>query len=120
MAPQVRLVQGKMLEEMCYDLQAGWGMSIKHYNHTVVNPIYGTGQGSVASPIIWVVMLNMLMQCQNNKGHGAQYFKPNGTLATKINVLGFVDDGLGQVRDNKSTEESMLKLLKRMTEDVKL
>ena len=109
--PNVCLVQGKTLEDMKYNLQTGFGISIENYKNSSATPIYGTGQGSAASPIIWVVILNTLITCHEKIGNGAKYFEPNGDIAVKINVVGFVDDCSGQVTfDNCDTE--ILEILK--------
>lgn len=74
--PNVCLVQGKMLEAMKYYLQTGFGISLKNYKNSRGTPIYITGQGNAASPIIWVVIRNTLLICHEEVGTGAQYFAP--------------------------------------------
>ena len=47
---------------MKYNLLTGLVISEQDYQHCQVYPIYGTGQGSTASPVIWVVILNNLIE----------------------------------------------------------
>ena len=118
--PNVCLVQGRTLQEMRYNLQTGFGISLEHYTNSSSTPIYGTGQGSAASPIIWVVILNTLICCHETQGNGAVYFDPTGNIAVKINVLGFVDDCSGQVTFS-DLDSKVLEILKtKMQTDAQL
>ena len=92
MPPKACAVQGSTLADMKYDLMTGLGLSELDYQHGVSHPIYGTGQGSAASPVIWIVLLNHLIDCHEKKGHGAGYISPDGKLALDLNAVGFVDD----------------------------
>lgn len=120
MPPNVCLVQGKTLEEMKYNLQTGWGISLDHYKHNAVYPIYGTGQGSAGSPIIWVVILNTLLHCHDLHGHGAIYYNPDATKSTKFNVVGFVDDCSSQVTSPNPGITNIDALLQVMQQDAQL
>ena len=118
--PNVCLVQGKTLSEMKYNLQTGFGISLENYSNSISTPIYGTGQGSAASPITWAVILNALITCHEEKGNGALYYDINGKIAVKINVLGFVDDCSGQTTFNDMDEQVLDVLKDKMQVDAQL
>ena len=77
MASTVCVVQGRTLHEMQFNLKTGLEISEDSYKHSIVYPIFGTGQGSSASPTVWIVILNLLINIHDQFGHGATYFSPD-------------------------------------------
>ena len=73
----VALVQGKTLQDVHYHLKTNLGVSEENYKHCEIHPIYGTGQGSGNSPIIWLVISSVLFNCYESKAHGATFECPD-------------------------------------------
>ena len=66
------------LEHTNYRLRTGLGVSESGYQHCNDFPIYGTGQGSGNSPIIWCFVSSILFQCaDNDRVQDAQYKYPD-------------------------------------------
>ena len=72
------------------------GLSDQWYTHDSEQPIYGTGQGSGNSPMIWCFLSSVLLDCYDKQAFGANYGLPDRSLTTKINMIGYVDDSNGQ------------------------
>ncbi|KAI2491874.1 hypothetical protein MHU86_22670 [Fragilaria crotonensis] len=70
-------------------------------------PIYGTGQGSGNSPMIWCFLSSLLFDCYDLRASPAQYCNPDWTNRNQVSMIGFVDDSNGQVNsffDHESPE----------------
>jgi len=85
-------VFARTLEEAKYKLKTMLGISETSYKHSRLLPIYGTGQGSGNSPVIWLLISNELFQCYESKAHGATFESPDRTQRIQIFMVGFVDD----------------------------
>eukprot|EP00957_Ditylum_brightwellii_P029260 2211800-Ditylum_brightwellii.AAC.1 len=48
----------------------------KFYQHCQAYPIYGTGQGSTNSPIIWLIISSTLFDIHDKLSHGATFCDP--------------------------------------------
>ncbi len=85
------------------------------------SPVYGTGQGSCASPSIWLQICLVLLDCHFQRSFGAYYASPDGETTFKTSMTGFVDDTKGQTNDMESEQVLPLqKLLTRMQSDAQL
>ena len=51
----------KALEFMKYTVQTVYGISEENYNVTPFAPLFGTGQGSEASPVVWLLLAVILL-----------------------------------------------------------
>ena len=85
--------QAKTLEQIRYHLKTALGISKKFYSHSNTTPVHGSGQGSCASPNIWLLISSILMQCLDLTVpgmlmHGIQ--KDDEVIQS--NIDGFVDD----------------------------
>jgi hypothetical protein len=72
------------------------GLSDEHYSHSEDQPIYGTGQGSGNSPMIWCFLSSALFDCYDNQAHGASYATPDKRYGMQLHMVGYVDDSNGQ------------------------
>jgi hypothetical protein len=79
-----------------YRLKTELGVSNEFYQHTVEHPIYGTGQGSGNSPMIWCFLSSVLFDCYETTANGASYELPDRSGRTNIYMVGYVDDSNGQ------------------------
>lgn len=60
-----------------YHIRTRLGLSDSSYSHTVDMPIYGTGQGSGNSPMIWCFLSSLLYDCYDSMAHPAQHCNPD-------------------------------------------
>jgi hypothetical protein len=74
-------------------------------------PVYGTGQGSCASPSVWLQICSILFDCHNQRSYRANYCSPDGYITFKTSMTGFVDDTKGQTKDLTSKEPLPLQQL---------
>jgi hypothetical protein len=56
-------VHAATLHEAKYKLKTVLGVSDEFYTHCECYPIYGTGQGSANSPVIWTIVSSVLFDC---------------------------------------------------------
>ena len=96
-AKQVTQLNAATRYQARYNIRAELGLSDTSYSYLSTMPIYGTGQGSGNSPMIWCFLSSILDDCYNLQAHPAQYYNPNWTDACSISMVGFVDDSDGQV-----------------------
>ena len=86
------------LEHATYWIRSELGVADDGYQHSAENPIYGTGQGSGNSPMIWCFLLNVLFQMNDELCHKAHYCRPDRTNPMDLGMIGFVDDSNGQTQ----------------------
>jgi hypothetical protein len=67
----------RTLEAAQYRLRTEIGLSEASYSHTAQTPIYGTGQGSGNSPMIWCFLSSTLFDCYETQAFGAIYETPD-------------------------------------------
>jgi hypothetical protein len=80
-----------------YKIRTELGLSATHYSHQPEAPIYGTGQGSGNSPMIWCFLSSLLFDAYEERAYPATYCNPDGSNASSLAMIGFVDDSNGQV-----------------------
>jgi len=86
----------RTLEQARYKLRTELGLSDTHYSHHHETPIYGTGQGSGNSPMIWCFLSSLLFNCYETQANGAYYATPDKHHHTQLHTVGYVDDSNGQ------------------------
>ena len=89
--------QATCLQNMRYAIKQVTGISINEYFSTLLEPLFGTGQGSGASPAIWlclvVILLNSLDRISKEDGiPGLSFTDPWNELLAAWRVGAFVDD----------------------------
>ncbi len=103
-----------VLAQMKYHIKTGYGIS-EIFIHSVVNAVlFGTGQGSGASPAVWltlsVVLLNSLRQLASK---GMRFMNPSKTIVVERHSNAFVDDaqnGLNDVAEDSPWDLPTLRL----------
>jgi hypothetical protein len=86
-------MQSTTLMNTKFRLSTAIGESKETYQHSINTPIYGTGQGSCASPSIWLFISSFLMMILEKEAHGMVIYdilKDKTEIVTWIE--GFVDD----------------------------
>ncbi len=81
-------LHGVTLEQMRYHISTEFGISKESYKHLNEPPVYGTGQGSCASPSVWLQICSVLFDCHDQQSYGANYSSPDGTIKFKASMTG--------------------------------
>ncbi|KAI2502674.1 hypothetical protein MHU86_11799 [Fragilaria crotonensis] len=89
--------QAETLRTMQYSVKHAYGTASQAYTGSETEPLFGTGQGSGASPAIWlglvVILLNALDRISDeDEIPGLDFSDPWNDLRTKWRVGAFVDD----------------------------
>jgi hypothetical protein len=113
-------IHANFLRQAKYYLKTKLGLSEEAYSHCRLHPIYGTGQGSANSPVIWALISSRLFDTHTARAHGATFFSPDRTLQFQIFMIGFVDDCNGCVNDFVNPDQSPKVILERATADAQL
>jgi hypothetical protein len=74
---QVTLTNVRTLQHASYHIRTNLGLSESCYSHSEETPIYGTGQGSGNSPMIWCFISSLLYNCYNTQAYPVTYSIPN-------------------------------------------
>lgn len=80
------------LKNMRFKIRTTAGDSNQTYQHCDDTPVHGTGQGSCASPCLWLLVSNMLLKTHSKQAYGMTRHNvlSNDTFFTTAE--GFVDD----------------------------
>jgi hypothetical protein len=117
----VVMVNATTLREAKYHLKTALGVSDTFITHSTAWPLYGTGQGSGNSPMIWCFISSTLFDCHQSQAYGAMFQTPDRTVTVSFSMVGFVDDSTGTVNSfNATTQPSPEELLNKMTHDAQL
>ena len=85
-------IHGHMLEQAEYRIKTQLGISSGFYIHSLEHPVFGTGQGSCASPTIWMLNCSKYFDIYDSHCYGSKYINMAGTEELKLGMTGFVDD----------------------------
>ena len=80
------------LQEARYILKPQLGLSQASFHHSRLYPIFGTGQGSSASPIIWCLISCKLFEAHKQYSTGAHFTSTDVKHSIKVSMIGFVDN----------------------------
>ncbi|KAI2511189.1 hypothetical protein MHU86_3154 [Fragilaria crotonensis] len=108
----------KSLELMRYTVKTVYGISETSYSGTPFEPLFGTGQGSGASPAVWltlvVILLNTLDRIIPDR---ISFRSPDGTLVHNRLVDAFVDDtALGFTDDGSRSIDQLVSSLETIAQ----
>jgi hypothetical protein len=113
------LLQATTLKKMKYILCTALGESTTTYQHTKNTHIHGTGQGSCASPAIWLLTSSILMDCLSEIGGGMTMRDVDGNNSIQQWIDGFVDDTSLFTNINQKTDNhSITQLCNQLTKDM--
>jgi hypothetical protein len=113
-------IHGTFLQQAKYVLKTKLGTLDEEYSHCRLHPIYGTGQGSAISPVIWALISSRLFDAQAARASGAPFVSPDRLFQFHIFMIGFVDDSTACVNDFLNPDKSPDVLFERATTDVQL
>jgi hypothetical protein len=104
------------LQFMKYTVKTIHGVSEDTYEGTHFEPLFGTGQGSGASPSVWltlvVILLNTLDRIIPER---TSFISPTGTSCSRL-VDAFVDDTSLGFTSSESTYEDMIRRLQEISQ----
>ena len=108
-----RKMQAVTLKNTKFRLNTAMGDSKTTYQHSNQTPIHGTGQGSCASPAIWLFISSFLMSILEKKAKGMtmlDVIKNKDEIITWI--IGFVDDT--SIFSNDNFDNNDIRILKNI------
>jgi Reverse transcriptase (RNA-dependent DNA polymerase) len=96
--------QTDALMSMKYAVKHVYGISDTEYSSTNSEPLFGTGQGSGASPAIWLSLVTVLLNAFDRLAteyniNGLEFHDPWNEISTKWHIGAFVDDTNQAVMD---------------------
>eukprot|EP00957_Ditylum_brightwellii_P108533 8278081-Ditylum_brightwellii.AAC.1 len=87
-------------------LKTALGVSEDFYSHNEIFPIFGSGQGAINLPVIWLAISFAVGDVYDESAHGTEFVIPDQAISVLLTILGFVDDLANQVnmfKDNNVT-----------------
>ena len=114
---QATMSNVQTLKNAEYRIRTELGIADTGYKHSDEHPIYGTGQGSGNSPMIWCFLSSILFDCYEQVSTSAHYCRPDRTEPLRLGMIGFVDDSNGQTNcfledENADTYPQILRQLR--------
>ena len=108
----VTLANARTLENAQYRIRTDLGLPPTGYSHTPEHPIYGTGQGSTNSPMLWLFLDSILYDCYDKDAYPATYCTPDRRHRVALGMVGFVNDSNSQTNQFEREErENTWKLI---------
>ncbi len=92
MPPLPCILVAHILSTMVYHTKSGAGLASQPYCNSAAHPIYGTGQGSCASPIFWLLLSLVLIAALQKRHTGMSFQTPDGKIVTDRPIDRIVDD----------------------------
>jgi hypothetical protein len=90
------------------------------YQHSVETPIHGTGQGSTASPSLWLMLSSMMMKIYSQMAVGmTMYSVDDLAIAIRQFLEGFVDDTANYTNNPDYNDDDINNLRNNLQEDGK-
>jgi hypothetical protein len=108
MPPSAIRCQTDALLFMRYAIKHVYGISQTEYHSTMLEPLFGTGQGSGASPAIWLSLVTVLLNAFDRLADeynitGLEFQDPWHDFSEKWHIGAFVDDTNQAVLDTMSS-----------------
>ena len=120
MTPHATKCHAATLFNMKYAVKHAYGVSDDHYGSTELEPLFGTGQGSGASPAIWLGVAVILLNALDRISHeddipGLSFSDPWNELNECWRVGAFVDDTNQGVMDPAGlrTKDELIETLRQ-------
>jgi Reverse transcriptase (RNA-dependent DNA polymerase) len=109
-------VQANTLERSKFKIRTALGDSSTTYQHSTATPIFGTGQGSSASPSIWLMQSSFIMDIYDKMAQGMTMISVNTKKIIKKCIGAFVDDA-SQFTNTEHTQQEVLVLQQALKHD---
>lgn len=109
----------KTLKAMQYRIRTTTsGDSQQSYQHTEHTPIHGSGQGSCASPALWLLISSILLKVFDRTSHGMVQFDVTRDHHKTTSAEGFVDDVALFTNLHSLTESELPTLRLALSQDI--
>lgn len=95
------------------------GISKSFYQRSNESPVHGSGQGSCASPALWLLISSILMDCLTSAAIGLSIQDVNKLTIIKQWIEGFVDD-TSLFTSLEPHESNLCKLVANLNHDTQL
>ena len=118
---QVTKTNASTFQQARYHIRTDLGVSPDSYSHSDLMQIYGSGQGSGNSPMLWLFICCLLFAMYHKLAKPAQYCNPDHTNEITLAIVGFVEDCNGQVNcfDLPQNEATLQQLMHHATTNAK-
>jgi hypothetical protein len=105
------------LEKSKFKVRTDLGDSDSSYQHSQHTPIHGTGQGSTASPSIWLMTSSFIMDIYEELAHGMTLtIQVQNNKTMKQFMLAFVDDA-SKFANTEHNQQSVISLKHQLGQD---
>jgi hypothetical protein len=112
---------GKLWEQLEHHISTGYGISEATYSITVDKLLYGIGQGSCSSPILWALLNQLIMPELGEKFGCIKLVSVENITTNKNPGDSFVNDTTtGVTSDDTSREPVPLEETDRTADEAKL
>jgi exonuclease III len=101
-------IHGTMLQHATYRIKTQLGVSSESYCHCCGCPIFGTGQGSCSSPLVWCLNCSLYFNVFDRQCYGASFTDMTGDLTLQMGMSGFVDDNCSQTNCHPNNRRSLI------------
>ena len=86
-------IHAETLEKMKYSVKTQFGTSLESYEGTKTEPLFGTGQGSGASPAAWLSLVVLIMNTMDRiVSERVRFESPDSVMKHTRLIDAFVDD----------------------------
>jgi hypothetical protein len=107
------------LQHSEFSIRTGLGDSTEVYKHSLNTPIHGTGQGSCASPALWLMQSSFLMDIVQKFANGMKMIDVDNITELIQYMEGFVDD-ISQYTNNDYDNDDIENLKNKLEADGRL
>ena len=91
------------------------GISEDKYQYSFHSPVFGSGQGSIASATEWGKLVLRALEIHDNSCHGSKYTDSVGLFEVILGMLSYAGDN--DISNNGSTTDIIAEVLKRTQHD---
>ncbi len=115
------LAHSETLRQMKYTIKTVYGISEDFYQGTEDAPLAGTGQGSGASPAVWLTICIVILAAYCKKApQGMAFSDPTCTINSTRHADAFVDDTALGINDGTTNPIDLSTMLTILTECAQL
>jgi hypothetical protein len=98
---------GLLWSQLEHHVSTAYGVLDKTYSSTLENILYGIGQGSCASPILWALLKQLLLTALGKEFECIRLVSGYGKVEHKRPVDSFVDDTTTETNNDNMTMEPL-------------
>ncbi len=92
-------LQKKMLDQALFRISIFLGLSEESFSNTASSLVYGNGQGSGASPPVWVMISSVMLDEMDNRNFEIEFTDPTQSINHDGVMVVYVDDSCAMVNN---------------------